>query len=145
MALAIISAAVKYTDFIADTIKDLEGFTGVPFKGVKVATRQFAGFAPATYNPVTKEMLFKPRLIEFWAVNEVDTKKVLKFIIGHEYFHYVQDVRGQLPVGYRIRLVQRWKIQDEADAFAQSYSGISKEESESLMLSLYMKPFSRGV
>ena len=50
---------------------------------------------PPMYYPRVKKILVPETVVVLWAVDREKTKPALRWAIGHEFWHYVQEVRGE--------------------------------------------------
>lgn len=80
-------------------------------------------FTEATYaefHPVGKFITFRVRFIDDWDFDEEATKGMLKYIIAHEFYHYLQYIKG-------LEFLE-WK----ANRFASDHSKLSASDSEQI-------------
>jgi len=84
---------------------------------------------PPMYYPHVKKILVPETVVVLWAIDEKKTKRALRWGMGHEFWHYVQEVRGErgVPILSFPRIAQ--KI---AEKQAVRLSGITTVEGESL-------------
>jgi len=68
---------------------------------------------PPAYYPDLKRILIPDLVASFWSVNKEVTKLALRYALGHEYGHFLQDVRHSPVVTFPLiadRLAERQAI-----------------------------------
>ena len=82
---------------------------------------------PPMYYPSVKKVLVPETVMVLWAIQREKTKLALRWAMGHEFWHYVQEVRGErgVPILSFPRIAQ--KI---AEKQAVRLSGVTTVEGE---------------
>jgi hypothetical protein len=78
--------------FIGDLLSEYV----VKVPGVKVPPLWDLGPVwPPQYYPRVKKILIPEKVAVLWAVDKEKTKTALRWAVAHEFWHYVQEVRGE--------------------------------------------------
>jgi len=88
--------------------------------------------APFTtfYFPITEHIIFCNLLQVYWEVDREKAKKIIKYLVAHEFCHHLQHV---------IMYPLRKDLEEEAIAFGETYSKISIDDVVSLEKNLILK------
>jgi len=90
-------AAIEVRDFINDLLS--EYVAKVP--DITVPPLWDLGPVwPPQYYPRVKKILIPQKVAVLWTIDKETTKTALRWSVAHEFWHYVQDVRGErgIPV-----------------------------------------------
>jgi len=84
---------------------------------------------PPMYYPSIKKILIPETVVVLWAIDKYKAERALRWAVGHEFYHYVQEVRGErgVPILSFPRIAQRI-----AEKQAVRLSGITTVEGERL-------------
>jgi len=86
---------------------------------------------PLAYYPGLKRILIPDVVAVFWSVNQEVTKLALRYALGHEFAHFLQDVR-HIPV-----LTVPWIAERVAERQGFKFSGISTSHGMQLWQRLF--------
>jgi len=85
-------AAFEVRDFINDLLS--EYVAKVPDVMIP-PTWDLGPVWPPQYYPSVRKILVPERVAVLWAVDKEKTKTALRWAFAHEFWHYVQEVRGE--------------------------------------------------
>ncbi len=88
-----------------------------------------------------RKIIISSGYLDYWKVDEEMAKVCLKYTIAHEFCHYLQDLRGRMPIlripptrpplGYHfleyLNLLA-YDLEVEARSFAEEFSGLKTHE-----------------
>ena len=127
------TAKVEATEYINDLLEEFVART----LGVEVPPSWgFDPVWPPMYYPSVKKILIPETVMVLWAKDTDKTKLALRWAIGHEFWHYVQEVRGQRGVPI---LSFPWIAQRFAEKQAVRLSGVTTVEGERLWKELLVE------
>ncbi|MBS7651926.1 MAG: hypothetical protein QW638_00550 [Candidatus Bathyarchaeia archaeon] len=140
----------RFVDYVESAIIELTRIHDVPKPPLKVS------LFGSLYLPLrifgTRRIIISSRYLDYWEVDEDTTKICLKYTIAHEFCHYLQDLRGRMPVlripptrpplGYHfleyLNLLT-YDLENEARIFAEDFSGLKTRDYEELLRGLRRK------
>ncbi len=137
----------RFIDYVESAITELARIHDVPKPSFKIS------FLGSLYLPLrifgVRRIIISSRYLDYWKIDEDATKICLKHTIAHEFCHYLQDLRGRMPVlripptrpplGYRfleyLNLLT-YDLEDEARIFAEEFSGLKTHQYEEILRGL---------
>lgn len=137
----------RFIEYVESAITELSRIHGVQKPQFKVS------FFGSLYLPLrvfgTRRIIISSRYLDYWKVDEDMAKMCLKYTIAHEFCHYLQDLRGRMPIlrmpptrpplGYHfleyLNLLT-YDLEDEARVFAEMFSGLKTRDYEELIRGL---------
>jgi len=127
------TAKVEATEYINDLLNEFVAKT----LDIEVGPSwDFGPVWPPMYYPSVKKILVPETVVALWAIDREKTKSALRWGMGHEFWHYVQEVRGErgVPILSFPRIAQ--KI---AEKQAVRLSGITTVEGVRLWRALLLE------
>lgn len=120
------TARLEATEYINDLLSEFLAKT----LNIEVSPSwDFGPVWPPVYYPSVKKILVPEAVVVLWAKDRDKTKLALRWAMGHEFWHYVQEVRGERGVPI---LSFPWIAQKIAEKQAVRLSGITAVEGERL-------------
>lgn len=140
----------RFIEYVESAIAELTRIHCVPKPPFKVS------FLGSLYLPLrifgTRRIIISSHYLEYWRIDENITKMCLKYIIAHEFCHYLQDLKGRMPIlrvppthppiGYHfleyLNLLT-YDLEDEARVFAEEFSGLKTRDYKEFLRELRRK------
>ena len=117
-------------DLARDMIRELASREGVEPPDIAVTP------AGNNYFPTFKAISIGYLFIPFFHIDREKAMKILRYVVAHEFKHYLQDLEGKIP-----RILWRrdpW-LEVEAEHYAERTTGISMVEVMNLTSELWQK------
>jgi Zn-dependent peptidase ImmA (M78 family) len=113
--------------FVADVVRELSAKYNV--RKPLVAVFRFN----SQYLPIEEGRLCVSNSVYvFWEIDKEKAKKVIRWIVAHEFGHHLQYLRGTIPplseMSIEVFMTISPKIEAEATRFAEAYTGVSYSE-----------------
>lgn len=140
----------RFIDYVESAITELARIHDVPKPSFKIS------FLGSLYLPLrifgVRRIIISSRYLDYWKIDEDSTKICLKYTIAHEFCHYLQDLRGRMPIlsmpptrpplGYhffKYLNLLTYDLESEARFFAEEFSGLKTRDYEKLLRDLREK------
>jgi predicted SprT family Zn-dependent metalloprotease len=125
--------------FVADAVRELCAKYNV--KKPLVAITRFG----SRYFPYEEgRLVVNNRVYAAWEIDKEKAKKVIRWIVAHEFNHHLQYLRGTIPPLSEIfsgllEVVEAIspKIEAEANKFTEAYTGVSYSEYSATVVELF--------
>ncbi len=150
-------AEQELVEYVSSVIAELSRIHGGPSPMFKFS---FMGnlYLPFRLFGHRKIIIINMKYLDYWRIDKEKAKLCLNYTIAHEFCHYLQDLRGRIPVikmpstrpplGYRLLEYLNLLAYDherEERIFAEMLSGITSSEHEEILRSLKKKIKSKMV
>ncbi len=116
----------KVKKYANSVIKELSEQFNVKPPDLKIAPLR------TEYVDAWKAIIISTIFCDFWEWSEVTARKLTDWVTAHEFTHYIQDLEGRLRPKGMFDYYDMPEMEEEADKFAEEYTGIPPDEASEI-------------